>query len=627
MTQTTGLVAFLSSSMFPGIGVKRAESIVAVLGDGALKVLDEEPERFARAAKLPVGKVREIATNYRKNKGKSTAMAFMLGAGVPAGLALRLWDKYEDRVVDVLKGNPYILAYEMENIGFLTADAVAQKVGMPAWSPQRKKAAMYYALQKSGQDGHCYLTVAELLASANELLPETTVETRFLDELVHEGLIVKEEDRCALPYHVFAERSIASFVRDRLSAPSPFGKEEINREQMGAAEKALGVTFSEEQIEALQISLDERLLIITGGPGCGKTTIVRGICALFRDKEIVLCAPTGKAAQRMSEVSGLPASTIHRLLGLRPGVPPKHNESNQIDADIIIVDETSMLDVRLAATLLAAVKEDTKLVLVGDADQLPSVGPGRVLADLLTVPGVPKVVLTKLFRQAELSMIATGARDIRENRTPRWGATGGDVSFAIREDVSGVAAAVELNFSHALNDFAEGDISVLTPMNKGPIGTLELNQRLQLSMRGKNGPYPGAFVVGDRVCQRKNDYKIHEAGVFNGDTGTVLSVAFTGAVLVKLWDGREVLYDKQAAKNLSLAYALTIHRSQGSEVPCVILVLHDSHYHMLERQLIYTAVTRAKKRLVVIGTQRALGVAVRQCLASKRNTYLAERLR
>ncbi|NLF25941.1 MAG: AAA family ATPase, partial [Deltaproteobacteria bacterium] len=473
----------------------------------------------------------------------------------------------------------------------------------------------------------------------------------YLEELLNEGLVAKDGDAFYLKQLLEAENFVAAFVADRCAArPSNLTKELVAA-CLAKSQHELNIKYTFEQREAVFLATTSPLLIITGGPGCGKTTTIRALAAAFQamGKVLALAAPTGKAAQRMAQLCSYPASTIHRLLKFDPrsgrfkygiNAPLCVGDADERRVEALIIDETSMVDLALAKDLFAAIPKDAHLVLVGDKDQLPSVGPGRVFAELLSTPQIKKVVLSQIFRRSDESGITTAAHSINSGIVPNIpvpdGITRSDIYLIERSDPEEAARMVENLVADQIPkkfNFSSTDITVLTPSNRGPLGTIQLNRRLQERL---NPPKPNRkelevrgekFRLRDRVCQRVNNYQIDQEGVFNGDTGEIYTIdTQKKSMQVELWDGRLINYEGANLSQLSLCYALSVHRSQGSEMPCVVLVLHESHYSLLERQLLYTAVTRAKQLLIVVSTRKALSIATRRATTKRRCTRLQARI-
>ncbi|NDC38024.1 MAG: ATP-dependent RecD-like DNA helicase [Proteobacteria bacterium] len=644
-----GLKKYLSSGLVKGIGEKTAARIVAAFGEATVEVILQQPEKVAKIAGVGKSKAATLHETLKAAEATRETKRFLLEHNIPRGLADKLIREFKQSTVEVISKDPYMLARSMKGVGFATADAIAMNVGLKPDSPQRLKAGLFHALERAAEDGHCYLSVKQLFEQSQVLLGvEAALDlTEPFHALVREGFIVHQEDTAALRHLHKAEEFVADFVARRV-APwehPPLRSEDVTR-ALSAAAQDLGVTFSPEQEASVEAAAKYPLLIVTGGPGCGKTTIIRALSTLYRltGKRLVLAAPTGRAAQRMSQVCGMPASTIHRLLRFDPMKRSFLFGPNQpLEIDALIVDEASMIDILLAKDLFSAVPREATIILVGDRDQLPSVGPGRVFGDLVSLHEVKTIALSRLFRRSEESQITSIAHMINSGLVPTIpepdGNTKSDAYFLNRTDPEEAAQLIERLVADQIPrkfGFARGEVCVLTPTNRGPLGAIALNQRLQ----GRVNPSGSVdaeqeLTVGDttvrirdRVCQRVNNYNLDQLGVYNGDLGTVYSVDRSArSLVVELWDGRLVKYDEGDIPQLSLAYAITVHRSQGSEIPCVVLALHDSQYTLLERQLIYTAVTRAKKLLIIVGSRRALQIASKRATTAKRLSRLAPRIR
>ncbi|MCB0320399.1 MAG: AAA family ATPase, partial [Bdellovibrionales bacterium] len=543
---------------------------------------------------------------------------------------------------------------DIRGIGFATADSVAIRLGMDPHSVERQKAGILFTLERSRTDGHCFLPTQKLLSGAHSLLGfpihEDTL-TLLLRNLEDDGDIVVEEDRVYLTSLSNAEMAVAEFVAHRCEPwEKPLVSEAIALETLRRVQSDLNITFSEEQRSAVIAAMRYPLLILTGGPGCGKTTVTRAIVETFlaAGKVLALTAPTGRAAQRLSQVCNHPAKTIHRLLRFDPFSKKFYHGANaplEVDGnlvDAVIIDEASMIDLVLAKDLFSAIPKNTACILVGDRDQLPSVGPGKVFGDLISVSKMPTVKLSLLYRRGESSTINEVAHQVNAGIEPSIpepnGETRADAYFIPRKDPEEAAKTIEKLVSDQIPkkfDISPDDITVLTPPNRGPLGTISLNQRLQDILNPKSEFEDSLSLsggelslrIGDRVCQRVNNYQIDELGVFNGDIGHVVEVnSDLGSAVIELWDGRRIFYESENIPQLMLAYAVTVHRSQGSELPCVVLALHESHYTLLERQLIYTAVTRAKKLLVLVGSKRALFLGTKRSGSKTRFCSLTEKI-
>lgn len=656
------LTRYLASGVIKGIGPKSAARIIKEFGAHTLEIARSDPRRVGKVAGIGRKKAELLAAALSRREDRDEVLQFCIEHHITAALAHKIFKFYGARAVEILTRDPYLLARDLKGIGFTTADGIARNLGIRQDAPQRLRAGLMYALEKAADDGHTFLPdrlLAERARALLELGDEISLEQPLAD-LIADKQLTRTVRGLYLPDLYVAEGRVAKFVAERIGAnvdpragtgSLEVGAAMVQRDfpadlttELCAAEQKLGLSFSPEQRHAVALAVRNRLLLITGGPGCGKTTVIRALCAVFRKGEarLMLTAPTGRAAQRIAQVAGLPASTIHRLLKYDPSRRAfTYGANDKLPVDVLIVDEASMVDIELARDLVDAIPAEATLILVGDKDQLPSVGPGRVFAELLTVPNIAVVSLTQLFRRGEASAITSVAHSINTGISPRIpepdGVTKSDAYFLSRSDAEEAASMIEKLVGDQIPKkfgIPVQDITVLTPTNRGPLGTLLLNQRLQerlnprsRSLSAEEITLPGFTLrVGDRVCQRVNNYQLDPLGVFNGDLGYVQTIdPLLGRATVELWDGRLVKYEKEALYELSLAYAITVHRSQGSEMPCVVLALHDSHFTLLERQLVYTGVTRAKKLLVVVGSRRALEIAAKRTKSIKRNATLAER--
>ncbi len=655
-TTNDGLIRYLSGGAIKGIGPKFAKLIVDKFGEKTLETVKHNPEQIATIRGISLRKALEIANLLNTNDTKNEIERFFSEYDIPLSTAEKVYDVLGEKCIEIITQNPYILAYRIKGIGFLKADEIARKLGIPEDSPERLKAGLIYSLEHNKENGHTYLEESELISQASSLLKlnDTASFSNIISFLASKGALIKEDNAIYSVNLYNAEKFVASFIVNKSKIESsPFISEKILQEAIRESEENLKIKLSEEQKTALELATKCRFLTITGGPGCGKTTIIRALSQLFARSGMVLAlgAPTGKAAQRMSQVCEMPAKTIHRLLGYDPvrndftfgpnnplALATPDGEYSEI-VDAVIIDESSMIDIELAKRLFSSIPAKASLILVGDKDQLPSVGPGRLFADLLSIPTLPSIRLTQLYRRAEESSISVIARDINQGippKIPSLGEVGNDAYFVEINEPEKITQYVINLITKQIPKYRGIDpanITVLTPSNVGPVGTLELNKQIQAALNPinsktncieSNGQF---FNKGDRICQRVNNYKIDLDGVFNGDTGTIYEVdPINKALTVKLWDGRYIRYQKQNLDEISLAYAITIHRSQGSEFPCVIIVMHDSQYSLLEKQLLYTGVTRAKGLLFIVGSRRALATAIRRETAAKRRTKLIERI-
>lgn len=658
-TGTDAIKRYLSSGLIKGVGEKIAEKIVAHFGEETMNILEDDPDRLEEVSGLGRTKIQEIKTTWIEKKEEREVLLFFQNYAISTALARRIYNVYRSKSIEVVRANPYVLCQQVWGIGFATADKIAVAIGLDPKSKDRLIAGLSYTLSSAEQDGHTYLPEEVLIEKSKALLAITEGDLlkNALSSAELQGLVIKLEDKYYDPEVFYFERKAAELIANRIkttevkkipdwiieevinakTVTSITGKKDIDSDNESTTTETKVISLSNEQKEAVRLAASSSLLVITGGPGCGKTTVVSSIGALFKKAGLTirLAAPTGRAAQRLQELCGIEASTIHRLLKFDPIRKTFiYDEGDQLPFDVLILDESSMLDIPLAASLLKAVGRNTKLIFVGDKDQLPSVGPGLFFSDLLKLDQVPKVFLTKLFRRAEESSINDIAYQINMGVVPNIPEPDGsgikDAYFMKVDSPEQAANLIERLVAEQVPKkfhVKPSEITVLSPMNQGELGIISLNQKLQNKLVPTKETTPvvkvgnAEFRVGDRVCQRVNNYNIHEAGVFNGEQGIVFGIdTEEKAVFVRLWDNREIKYSIENIPQLDLAYALTIHRSQGSEVPVVILVLHDSHAIMLERQLVYTAVTRAKKLLIVVGTRSAIARSAKRIKSSKRYT-------
>ncbi|GAA3870608.1 ATP-dependent RecD-like DNA helicase [Streptomyces sedi] len=653
-----GIRRYLGSGLIKGIGPKTAERIVDHFGVGTLEVIEADAKALIAVPGLGPKRTALIASAWEEQKAIKEVMVFLQSVEVSTSIAVRIYKKYGDASISVVRDEPYRLASDVWGIGFLTADRIARAVGIPEDSPERVKAGLRYALSQASDQGHCYLPEERLIADAVKLLGvDTGLVIECLGELTEdpEGAVREavpdpegERDGDArvtavyLPPFHRAELSLAGQVRrllraeeDRLAA---FASVDWKR-ALGWLAGRTGAELAPEQEEAVRLALTERVAVLTGGPGCGKSFTVRSVVELARAKgaKVVLAAPTGRAAKRLAELTGAEASTVHRLLELKPGGDAAYDRDRPLDADLVVVDEASMLDLLLANKLVKAVAPGAHLLLVGDVDQLPSVGAGEVLRDLLAPGGpVPAVRLTRIFRQAQQSGVVTNAHRINEGLPPVTSGLADFFLFAEEDTEQAGRLAVDVAARRVPARFGldpRRDVQVLTPMHRGPAGAGALNGLLQESVTPARPGLPEkrfggrVFRVGDKVTQIRNNYDKGANGVFNGTVGVVTGLDVDEQRLtVRTDEDEEVPYDFAELDELSHAYAVTIHRSQGSEYPCVVIPVTTSAWMMLQRNLLYTAVTRAKRLVVLVGSRRALAQAVRSVSAGRRCTALDARL-
>lgn len=648
-----GIRRYLGSGLVKGIGPVFADRITQHFGLDTLDILEESPARLVEVPGLGPKRTRNITAAWEEQKAIKEVMVFLQGVGVSTSIAVRIYKKYGDASISVVRNQPYRLAADVWGIGFLTADKIAQAVGIPHDSPDRVKAGLQYALSQSTDQGHCFLPEERLIADAVKLLQvDTGLVIECLAELAEDPEGVVRESVPGPEGAPVTAVYLVPFHRAELSLAGQVGRLLRTEEDRMPAfrdvawDKALawlaqrtGATLAPEQEQAVRLALTCKVAVLTGGPGCGKSFTVRSIVELARAKraKVVLAAPTGRAAKRLAELTGAEASTVHRLLELKPGGDAAYDRDRPLDADLVVVDEASMLDLLLANKLVKAVAPGAHLLLVGDVDQLPSVGAGEVLGDLLA-PGspVPAVRLTRIFRQAQQSGVVTNAHRINAGTPPLTQGLPDFFLFVEEETEDAARVAVEVAARRIPAKFGldpRRDVQVLAPMHRGPAGAGALNGLLQQAITPARPDLPEkrfggrVFRVGDKVTQIRNNYDKGANGVFNGTVGVVTALdAVEQRLTVRTDEDEEVPYDFDELDELAHAYAVTIHRSQGSEYPAVVIPVTMSAWMMLQRNLLYTAVTRAKKLVVLVGSRRAIAQAVRTVSAGRRFTALSHRL-
>ncbi|MBG0562787.1 ATP-dependent RecD-like DNA helicase [Actinoplanes sp. NEAU-A11] len=637
-----GIRRYLGSGLVKGIGPVFAERIVDHFGLDTLEIIETAPERLIEVAGLGPKRTKKITSAWAEQKAIKEVMVFLQGVGVSTSIAVRIYKKYGDSSISIVKNSPYKLAADVWGIGFKTADTIAQAVGIPHDSPERVKAGLQYTLSQATDNGHCFLPADHLIAEAAKILdvPGGLVPA-CLDALVEEEGVVREEDAVYLvPFHR-AEQSLAStlirLLSDRSDRMPHFADVDWGK-ALAWLHKRTGSTLAKEQEQAVRIALTEKVAVLTGGPGCGKSFTVRSIVELAAAKraKIQLVAPTGRAAKRLAELTGHPAATVHRLLKLQPGGDATFDRDNPLDADLVVADEASMLDLILANKLVKAIPPGAHLLLVGDVDQLPSVGAGEVLRDLLAADVIPRVRLTQIFRQAAESGVVTNAHRVNQGKPPLLQGLADFFLFPCDDTEATAGLTVDVACTRIPRKFGldpRRDIQILTPMHRGPAGSGALNTLLQQQLTPGREGLPErrvggrVFRVGDKVTQIRNNYDKGVAGVFNGTVGVVTGLSPEEQTLSVRTDEDELIdYDFDELDELVHAYAITIHRSQGSEYPAVVIPLTTSAWMMLQRNLLYTAITRAKKLVVLVGSRRALAAAVRTVGAGRRHTGLTRRL-
>ena len=643
-----GIERYLASGLIKGIGPVLAKRIVDTFGEDTMNVLSHQSGRLGEVPKLGPAKIRQIRESWHANETQRENMIFGQTYGISVVKMTKIVRKYGPDAIAIIKADPYRLCRDIWGIGFATADKIALSVGIPKDSPLRARASIAHTLEtEADEGGHCWTYENDLLLHANELtgIPTEVLSSALAEEIgsgrvvVESGKVDAEPRRVYLKSLYYSERDVARRVKAILETPRPFAAFDVEKAIAWWQARA-GFTLAPKQREALENSLKSKFSIITGGPGVGKTTIIRALVEIYEKKfkvqgskfKVVLAAPTGRAAKRMTESVGAPAQTIHRLLKWNP-VTNKFtfNAENPLEGDVFVFDETSMIDVKLACELLSAVPAAATVVWVGDTDQLPSVGPGSVLGDLIRSGAVPATKLDFIFRQDTTGLIVTNAHHVNAGEPLEVRSGDTDFYFMRCEDPETcVKRAIEFMQTRIPRKFGMdplADVQVLVPMRKNVLGTDNLNVELQRALN----PHGDALVrggvtfrVGDRVMQLRNNY---DKDVYNGDVGFVKQVCADDRAMVVCFDGRPVRYDGGDLDELVLAYATTIHKSQGSEYPAVIVIMHTQHYVMLQRNLLYTAITRGKKLVLLMGVPYAIDQAIKTNTVRERRTSLADRLK
>ena len=638
-TSAEGIEKYLSSGMIRGVGPVYAKKLVRAFSEKVFDVIEATPDRLREVDGIGPLRAASILAAWAEQKAVREIMVFLHSHGVGTARAVRIFKTYGSDAIQVMTENPYRLARDIRGIGFKTADAIAMKLGIEKIAMVRVRAGISYALTEAMDEGHCGLPTEVLTPLAEKLLevPQELIRTA-LDLELQEGTVVADrvgETPCVFLSGLYrAERTIAERLIRLANGKLPWPWIDPDK-ALPWVEQHIGLALAESQVAAIRLALTTKVLVMTGGPGVGKTTIVKAILRILAAKKgtnILLCAPTGRAAKRMTEATGFEAKTIHRLLEVDPkGGGFKHGDDNPLDCDLLVVDETSMVDVMLMQALMKAVPDKAALLIVGDIDQLPSVGPGQVLADIISSGAVSVVRLTEVFRQAARSRIIISAHRINQGSIPDLSPpeTESDFYFVPADDpAAAVGRIIELVKTRMPKRFGLDpirDIQVLCPMNRGGVGARSLNIELQAALNPagdrKVERFGWTFAPGDKVMQIENDY---DKEVYNGDIGYIDDVDPNAGEIVASFDGRPVTYGLGELDMLVPAYAATIHKSQGSEYPAVIIPVLTQHYAMLQRNLLYTGVTRGKRLVVLVGQKKAVAIAVRNVSGRRRWSKLSE---
>jgi exodeoxyribonuclease V alpha subunit len=637
----TGIRKYLGSGLISGIGPVTAERIVDHFGIKTLEIIEESPNKLREVTGIGQYRAGKITSAWEEQKHIKEIMIFLQSHAISASLAVKIYKQYGDAATSVIQANPYQMANDIYGVGFKTADKIARQLGLPPDSPARIQAGILFTVSELTNDGHCFATPNQLIKKSQQLLEMDEPSCQIqLDALITNSELVNDDDAIYLPPFLFAETGVANKMRllvrshqDRLAKLQSFDWDTTFASYNSENE----IKLTDQQQIAIRMALTSKVSILTGGPGTGKSTITHNLIQIahHNDCSVILAAPTGRAAKRLQETAGIHAKTIHRLLEFSPSAGNQfmRDRDNPLNADLIIIDETSMVDILLMNHLLNAIGAGSHLLLVGDVDQLPSVGPGNVLKDLINCGEIPVTRLKTIFRQSQDSHIILNAHRINQGEMPLFEKNTRDFFLFSEDDAQKTADWVEELVASRIKDRfnfdPQADIQVLSPMHRGAAGVGELNSRLQAAL---NPPTPnkvqfnhGAriFRTGDRVMQTRNDY---ERKVFNGDMGKITYIDLEDQAASIEIDGRPIPYEYSQFDELVHAYAISIHKSQGSEFPVVVLPLLTQHYMMLQRNLLYTAVTRARKMVVLVGSKRAIGMAVNNNRIAQRNTKLAQRV-
>jgi exodeoxyribonuclease V alpha subunit len=636
-----GIEKYLASDLVKGIGKEYAKRLVKTFGRDVFDVIENSSGKLLKVEGIGKQRKDNIKKAWDEQKNIRSIMSFLFSHGISTTRAFRIHKIYGDKAIEFVQRDPYCLARDIRGIGFMIADQIAMKLGIAKDSDLRARAGLEYVMGELTGNGHCAYVRNDLLSRTGELLDiELEIIERALNFSTEAKRLIlrtdfKGRELVYLPNLYFAEIELAKRLQTLQKGRHPCPAVDFEK-ALAWVQNKTGIALANAQRQALETAIRSKVMVITGGPGVGKTTLVNSVLMVLKAKKmrVELCAPTGRAAKRMAETTGMEAKTIHRLLKFNPGTGGfVHNAENPLECDVLIVDESSMIDIVLASQLMDAVPLHAAVVIVGDADQLPSVGPGRVLQDIIRSKTIPAGHLNEVFRQAATSRIITNAHRINQGKAPEFPGEGetSDCYFVEADDpekaLALVGKMVKQSIPKKFHFNPMEEIQILTPMQKGELGARNLNVMMQrlLNPSGDQVERFGiTYRTGDKVMQTENDY---DKDVYNGDIGRILSIDNEASELLVNFDGRKVVYDFRELDELVLSYAITIHKSQGSEYPCVLIPIHTQHFVLLQRSLIYTAITRAKKLVIVLGTKKALNLAITRAESRDRITTLAERLK
>jgi exodeoxyribonuclease V alpha subunit len=630
-----GIEKYLGSGLIKGIGPVNAKRIVKIFGRDTIDIIEGEPDKLMEVPGIGPKRIEMIKKAWEEQKEVKNIMLFLQSHGVSTSHGAKIYKTYGNESLEVVRENPYRLADDIWGIGFRTADTIAQKLGFDPQSMQRCRSGILYILNQLSNEGHCFATRDQLIMETRKTLDlEETKIQESIDTMVEEGSLIQDQEVLYLPPFFHSEVGVARRIREIVSAPTSLNIDGIDRIIRGIEDRDR-IKYDQVQKEAIKRAASSKFMVLTGGPGTGKTFTILGIIRVFEriGAKIYLAAPTGRAAKRMEEATGREAKTIHRMLEYKPPQGYMRNvENNPLECDVLIIDETSMVDIILMYNLLKAVRDETIVILVGDVDQLPSVGAGTVLSDIIASGMVDVVKLTRIFRQAQNSAIITNAHRINQGIFPSLkGGKKRDFFFIRREDPEEIVEQIRSLCQIRLPKYYKvdpiDDIQVLCPMQRGETGAVNMNRILQeaLNKESRYIKYGGTiYKVGDKIMQVRNNY---DKNVFNGDIGRIYSIDLETKTVNIDFDGTIVEYDSSELDEIMLAYAVTVHKSQGSEYKIVVAPFTTQHFMMLQRNLLYTCITRARNVFVMVGTEKAVGIAVGNNKIVKRNTMLDRRLK